>query len=293
MVSLSPNESLEKMVQNYGFGASLFSQISVEQIEVLQDKYPEFVSYLNDLFSGRIYDPQAFQILEEKYKNDLNIIRPTVYEMKIQKDQLLDMIEQDDVDLLVFKMNEWVKSIVKEISSQVRQGDVVFVTGKDLSAYFIINKMFEPKNVYLQYAKLEINNPIRFMDLPGSTPINFWSEIEIPNLSFEFHMEELFEQIKWSKQNIRSQMYLVGIFNYKHKKVQVFVPIPKDFINMKRAADKLAVILQIQNKKVFLTEDPIGIVPNDPNVFFASVNEDRYLISQQEDETDEDDNYYD
>jgi hypothetical protein len=287
MVSLSANEYLEKMVQNYGFGASLFSQISVEQIEILQDKYPEFVDYLDNLFSGRIYDPHAYQILEQKYKNDLNIIRPNVYEIELQE-ELRSTIDQDDVDLLLSKTLELVSSISREIQTRYRQGDVLFVSGPDLSAYYIINKMFEPKNVYFQYAKLEITEPIKFMEIPGSTPINYWSDIGIPNLSFEFHMDEVFDQIKWAKQNIRSQFYLIGQFSLKHKKFQVFIPLPKD-TNVKRAAEKLAVILQIQNKRIFLTQDPMGIIPNDPNVFFASVNQDQYQISDE----DIDDDIYD
>lgn len=288
MVSLSANEYLEKMVQNYGFGASLFSQISVEQIEILQDKYPEFVVYLDNLFSGRIYDPQAYQILEQKYKNDLNIIRPTVYEIEF-REELQDTIDQDDVDLLISKTLELVNTIVEQIQTRLRQGDVLFVSGPDLSAYYIVNKIFQPQNVYFQYAKLEITQPIKFMDIPGSTPVNYWSDVGIPSLSFEFHMDEVFDQIKWSKQNIRSQFYLIGLFSYKHKKVQVFIPIPKD-VNVKRAAEKLAVILQVQNMRVFLTQDPMGIVPNDENVFFASINQDRYKIS---DEENDDDDIYD
>jgi hypothetical protein len=290
MVSLSSTEMLKTMFENYGFGSYLFSQLNLEQLERLQEIKPDFKDYLEKLFSGEIYDPESLSILEEKFKTNLFIHQPKVYELELEKKQIDKLVATDDIQILESGLSQIVSdNLFKLISIQkeIRKGDVVYAFIKSnptLDAYYIYGELINVQNVYLRYGKLEIIKPIQFMNILGSTPVNYWDKIDIPKLSFEFNLSLVFDKITWKKVVIEKQNYLIGEFIYQKRKVYLMVPIDK----FRTAAYKLAAALQISTKTNFLTKDPKGIVPSHPLIFFADLTLDFQNIGfDEESEEDE------
>lgn len=279
MVSISSTQYLEKMVENYGFGYSLFSQISLEQMEKLQEINPDLKIYLENLFSGKINDPEAIQILEEKFINYLWIHKPTIYEMNIEYSKIETLNETDE--LLKF-----VRKKAGSLLDKMRKGDVLHIKSKLNTASerpqaecFIIysgpNLNFSLQNVYLRYQKdkettpTEIITPIRYMDILGSTPVNYWESVKIPGLSFEFNLSLVEDKISWKKVEIKTQNYLVGEFKYKKRNSYLMIPLDE---RMLTSAQKLSVILQLSNRTIFQTNDPKNIIESHPSIFFADVS---------------------
>lgn len=268
MVSLSSTEMLKNMVENYGYGSYLFSQLSLEQLDRLHEIKPDFKDYLDMLFSGKIYDPEALSILEEKYKNNLYLHQPKMYELVIGKDEIQTFLDTDNIDILQSGIQDIIQEKLLDIAKQFRKGDVIYASmNDDYEGYYIYSDNIPLQNVYFRIHKLEIITPIRYMDILGSTPVNYWNDLNIPKLSFEFELGLVLDKIAWGKMKIENQNYLVGEFVYQKKKVFVMAPIEK----FKTAGDKLAVSLQISNRKIFQTSDPKGIIPGNPVVFFADI----------------------
>jgi len=302
MVSISSTQYLEKMVENYGFGYSLFSQISLEQMEKLQEINPDLKIYLENLFSGKINDPEAIQILEEKFIDYLWIHKPTIYEMNIEYSKIETLIEatashrlccersaqradrQSGNETARSETDELLKFVRKKAGSlldKMRKGDVLHVKSKlstdsergarsELSfsklsrpqaECFIIysgpNLNFSLQNVYLRYQKdkdttpTEIITPIRYMDILGSTPVNYWESVKIPGLSFEFNLSLVQDKISWKKVEIKTQNYLVGEFKYKKRNSYLMIPLDERTIRHLTSAQKLSVILQLSNRTIF------------------------------------------
>lgn len=269
MVSLSSNEMLKQMAENYGYGSYLFSQLSLEQLIKLEQIDPEFNKYLDYLFSGEISDPEALQILETKYNNDLMLHKPNVYEYDISDKQIQKLSSKDDIDFLQQELATLANKIAAKIDERLRIGDVILIKGNGLHSYYMLQNINRLQNVYFQLNKLEIVDPIRYMNILGSTPVNYWNEIGIPSLQFEFDLQIVFEKISWGKVKVQNKNYLVGEFVYQKKKVFLIVPIEGKM--PKASADKIALSLQINSRKAFETKDPNGIIPDDPVVFFANL----------------------
>lgn len=279
MVSLSSTEMLKNMFKNYGFGAYLFSQLTLEQLEKLQEIKPSLKTYLEDLFSGKINDPEALSVLEEKYRNNLWIHQPKVYEFNIDESKFNDLIKNDDIDVLQAGVAQIVSSHIPIISDTIRKGDVIYAkVGNKLESYFIFSDVIQLQNVYMRYQNLELVQPIQYMDILGSTPVNYWNEINIPKLSFEFELDLVLDKISWRKLEEENQNYLVGQFIHQKKKVYLLVPIQQ----FRTAADKLAVNLQITNRNIFLTKDPKNIIESHPLIFYADLNLDLQNIKNGE-----------
>lgn len=280
MVSLSSTESLKIMAENYGFGASLFSKISLEQMEKLQEIKPDFKIYLAQLFSGEINDPESLSILEEKYKNNLWIHEPTLFDLDLAEfDNINDLLSNDDIDSLQAGLSKMISNLITPMINQLRRGDVIYAKYREhLEAYYIYSSLLQLQNVYFRYKKLELIEPVLYFNIFGSTPANYWNGIHIPKLSFEFQLNLLLHHISWHKITEQNQNYLVGEFVYQKKKVYLFTPLDTTF---KTAAEKLAVNLQLSNKTNFLTKDPKGIIPDHPLVFFADLNLDLQNIQSK------------
>jgi hypothetical protein len=281
MVSLSSTEMLKTMFENYGFGSFLFSQLNMEQLERLQEIKPDFKEYLEKLFSGEIYDPESLSILEQKFKNNLFIHQPKVYELDLKQEQIDQLISTDNIDVLESGILQIVTDNVYKllsIQTNLRKGDVIhaFLKGKTtLDAYYIYSETIPVENVYLRFGKLEIIRPILYMDMLGSTPVNYWENIDIPKLSFEFNLSLVFEKITWKKILIEKQNYLIGEFIYQKRKVYLMIPIDQ----FKTSAQKLAVALQLSTKTNFYTKDPKNIVSSHPLIFFSDLTIDTQLES--------------
>jgi hypothetical protein len=307
MVSLSTNEMIRQMVENYGFGAYLFHLVNLEELQIIQKLYPSFDVYLDDLFSGKIYDPASKEILEDKYKNSRWIHPPKEYQFKITSDlwkKVQDKLEKDDsITRLQILLDREINlavgiSPMPEIDSDpiadFRKGDVLHVSGANIEAYYILDDVFQ--NVYLKYDDIILTDfIIGNFNMLLDTPANFWNELNIPELKFYFDFPEIFENVKWIKIEQKGQNYLLGEFNYYKTKQKLYIPLS----NIKgigleekisQRADKLAVSLQIQKVNVFSTRDPNGIIPDGPNVFFAPRTNDVYVVEVLED-TENDEKY--
>lgn len=282
MVSLSSTEMLKTMFENYGFGSYLFSQLNMDQLERLQEIKPDFKEYLEKLFSGEIYDPESLSILEQKFKDNLFIHQPKVYELELKQEQIDKLISTDNIDVLESGILKIVtENLFKLLSIQtnLRKGDVIhaFMKSKSsLDAYFIYSEQIPVQNVYLRFGKLEIIRPIQYMNILGSTPVNYWDNIDIPKLSFEFNLSLVFDKITWKKTSMEKQNYLIGEFIYQKRKVYLMIPIDQ----FRTSAQKLAVALQISTKTNFYTKDPKNIVSSHPLIFFSDLTIDNQLESR-------------
>ena len=281
MVSLSTNEMLHKMVENYGYGAYLFSFLDIDQLEKLQQIDHNFDEYLDNLMKDRIYDPQAKQILIQKYKNDRWIHSPKLYEMEIQEEDWHQILtEKDDPVLFSKKLFEFIHN---ENNSEhlFRKGDVLFVFYKnDFKGYYIMDEN-KFTSVYLKYKDLwESVDPVpASFDMLGQTPANYWNEIHIPDLTFHFRMNFLFEMIKWSKIKVKNQNYLCGDFKYEKRKSKIYIPLS---FSSTQEAKKLAIGLQVRNITSFYPDDPKNIIASEPSVLFGYLGENEITLNIEE-----------
>jgi hypothetical protein len=283
MVSLSSNESLKNMVENYGFGTYLFSQLNDEQLDHLFESNEDFREYLEMLFSGKIYDPASLAILSRKY--DQISQEPNLFELEVS-----DFVRtSNDIDIFQAELLNFANEQLNQIKiTEIRNGDVVYLYSTNptdrTESYYIYSYSLGLQNVYFRFGKTEIIEPIKYMDILGSTPVNYWNHLKIPNLCFEFDLQLVFEKIHWSKIKVENQDYLIGEFVNQKKKVYLLVPIQ----NLKSSANKIAVSLQISTKKLFLTTDPKGIIPGSPDVFFANLDMDSVSLPTSKEPIDED-----
>ena len=285
MVSLSRDEMLRKMVENYGFGSSLFCQVSISDLERIQELYPDFEVYLDQLLQGMIHDPMAKRILEEKYQNDLWLHRPQEleYELSLKDWSNLEKYQNDLERLaseLHFLLEKEFDDPTKE-SYQIRKGDVLnlFREEEDLLGYFIMDTKF--RCVYLKLKDQYLDIPVSGeFDMLVNTPANYWNEIEIPNLSFYFDLPSYFSKCKWEKIKVEDQNYLDGEFEVQRRKIHLYVPINESH----QDATKLAIGLNVENQILYLPKDPRHHVESGPTVFFTNLNQEILMIENKEDE---------
>jgi hypothetical protein len=230
---------------------------------------------LENLFSGKINDPEAIQILEEKFRNYLRVHKPKVYEVKDESmngsESLSDLLE---AQACFSEGPSRLRRLVTEITdtSKMRKGDVLHIKTKDTECFIIYsgpNLNFSLQAVYFRNQNTEIINPIRYMDILGRTPVNYWESVGIPGLSFEFELRLVSDKISWKKVEIKTQNYLVGEFRYKGRDSYLMVPLDE---RSKVSAHKLSVMLQLANRTIFQTEDPKGVIEPHPSIFFADVS---------------------
>ena len=292
MVSLSTNEMLHQMVENYGYGSYLFSLLNMDQLERLQQIDPEFDEYIEDLMTDKIFDPEAKNIFLNKYKNDLWIHLPSLYELEIDEKFWKEISKVEDQELFVARLYLWVN---QELGLQTdnqdenhpvenfKKGDVcwIYSPSKELQGYYILDDKF--RNVFIEYKNhwSRIDPVSASFDILGNTPANFWQEIQIPELYFQMPMIQIFDLIHWTKQNIKGQNYLLGQFKYQKKKSKVYIPLPSKFT---QEAKKLAISLQVKSMNVFYPNDPQGVIPSDPNTIFGILGEGEIMIDNFEDE---------
>ena len=308
MVSLSTNEMLRQMVENYGFGVTLFELTTLEQLEIIKKLYPVFETYVDDLLKGRIYDPAAKEALIKKYDNNRWVHPPKKYEIEIPQDfwkSIENYSESDNLNQTQFTVAKQVNLMVgmsynPEIDSEpiakFRKGDVLYVHGKnsgiEIESYYILDKYFE--NVYFRYNDIEVTDILAgSFNMLVDTPANFWSgteikglggakfnDMEIPDLKIYYDFPDIFEEIKWSKMQKSGQDYLVGKFKIHQKNQILYIPIQPSSL----AASKLAISLQLQKINYFYPKDPKNIIPNGPNIIFATVANEIYFLQLEEKE---------
>lgn len=277
MVSLSTNEMLHQMVENYGYGAYLFSFLSMDQLEKLQQIDPDLDQYIDDLMTDKLYDPEAKQILIQKYKNDRWTHPPEFYQMEFTEN-----FSDKDMNLLSKKILDWINQNLT--SKQFRKGDVLYISNQEIEGYYIFNEKFI--NVYLRYKdEWEIIETVpESFDILGNTPANFWNEIDIPGLSFRFPLNQIFDNIKWSKKYIDSQNYLLGEFKFRKRKSKIYIPLSS---SSTQDAKKLAIGLQLRNLVTFYPNDPQNIIASEPSTLFGMVGESNFVVKEEEEIMDE------
>jgi len=295
MVSLSTNEMLRQMVENYGFGVTLFELTTLEQLEIIKKLYPVFEKYLDDLMKGRIYDPAAKEALLEKYKSNRWIHSPKKYEIEIPEDfwkSIEEYIESDNLNQTQFTVAKQVNLMVgmsynPEIDAEpianFRKGDVLYIHGKysniEIEAYYILDKYFE--NVYFRYNNIEISDILAgCFNMLVDTPANFWNGMNIPELKIYYDFPDIFEEMKWSKTEKSGQNYLVGKFKIQKNQQIIYFPIQPNSMS----AVKLAITLQLQKLNYFHPKDPKNIIPGGPNILFGTVSNDIYFLQLEEKE---------
>ena len=290
MVSLSTNEMLRQMVENYGFGVTLFELTTLEQLEVIKKMYPVLEIYIDDLMSGKIYDPDAKSVLLEKYNDNRWINPPRKYELEIPNDvwkMISDIINKENITQTQYRVTKQINLMVgmsynpeidSEPISNFKKGDVLYVYGKyqdiKIEAYYILDKLFE--NVYFKYNDLIVADILSGnFNMLVDTPADFWNQMKIPELQIQYDLSSLFEQIKWSKIEKSGQNYLVGRFSIKNKKQFLYIPIPKT----SQSANILAIALKMKNLDYFYPVDPRNIIPSGPNILFADSTNDTFVIN--------------
>jgi hypothetical protein len=290
MVSLSRDEMLKNMVENYGFGSSLFCQLEIDDLERIQYLFPDFEIYLDNLLQGKIHDPLSKKILEEKYNNDLWLHYPQELEYEISSRDWRDLKDfKEDLERLASELNIWIEKDFQDETRKeykIRKGDVlyVFCEEADLMGYFIMDTKF--RCVYLKVSDLELDIPVSGeFDMLGDTPANYWEIIQIPKLSFYFDLQGYFQKIKWEKLNQENQNYLVGSFQFQKRKIHLYVPINEST----QEATKLAIGLNLQNQMIFYPKDPKQIVDSEPERFFAMPDLNLYVFEKEDDQDEQDD----
>jgi hypothetical protein len=286
MVSLSTNEMLHQMVENYGYGSYLFSLLNVKQLEKLQQIDPDFEEYIDDLLSDRIYDPEAKNIFIQKFRNDLWTNPPNLYPLEINQDLLK---YSNNIKLFLDRLYVWInqemglnpdtKDDIHPIQN-FKKGDVLHVYSEGFNAYYIMDTKF--RNIYVNLKdKFELYDfvPASF-DILGNTPANFWQDIPIPYLSFYFPLDRIFDKIKWNKVIHQNQNYLLGNFTYQKRKSKIYIPITQST----QEAKKLAISLQLRSMNIFTPNDPLGILEQNESTLFGSLDE-QELFEKEEKES--------